>query len=57
MDFETPSINHIAEFFLYVLQERKLQPSTIVGYRTAMADKVGNYSVEISKDVVSTEIG
>ena len=57
MDFETSSINQIAEFFLYLLQERKLQPSTIVGYRTAIAHKVGNYSVEISKDEVSTEIG
>ena len=57
MDFETPSINQIAEFFLYLFQERKLQPSTIVGYRTTIADKVGNYSVEISKDEVSTEIG
>ena len=57
MDFETPSINQIAEFFLYLFQERKLQPSIIVGYRTAIADKVGNYSVEIIKDQVSTEIG
>ena len=57
MDFKTPSVNQIAEFFLYLFQERKLQPFTIVGYRTAIADKVGNYSVEISKVEVSTEIG
>ena len=45
-----PSINQIAEFLLYLFQERKLQPSTIDGYRTAIADKLGNSSGEISKD-------
>ena len=55
MDFETPSINQIAEFFLYLFQERKLHPSTIVGYRTAIADKVGHYAVEISKDEIRSQ--
>ena len=38
------------------LQERKLQPSTIDGYRTAIADKVGNSSVDTSKDKNLTRI-
>ena len=40
VDFRTPSIE----------QEKHLQPSTIEGYRTAIADKVGNSRINISKD-------
>ena len=42
--------NQIANFLLYLFQERKLQPSMIEGYRTATADKVGNSTIEGSKD-------
>ena len=31
-------------------QEKRLQPSTIEGYRSAVADKLGNSSLKISKD-------
>ena len=44
MDFCTPSIKH------FFFQEKNLQPSTIDGYRTAIADKIGNDSLNISKD-------
>ena len=50
MDFQSPSVNQIADFLLYLFKERKLQPSTIDGYRTAIADMVGNHEVNISKD-------
>ena len=50
MDFKAPSINQIGEFLLSLFQEKNLQPSTIDGYKTAIADKVGNSSVGISKD-------
>ena len=50
VDFRSPSIKHIADFLLYLFQEKLLQPSTIDGYRTAIADKVGNGTINISKD-------
>ena len=33
-----------------MFQNKKLQPSTIDGYRSAIADKLGNSSVNVSKD-------
>ena len=50
MDFRSPSVNQIADFLLYLFKERNLQPSTIEGYRTAIADMVGNDPLNISKD-------
>ena len=35
---------------MYLFEDRKLQPSTIDGYRSAIADKLGNPSLNISKD-------
>ena len=35
---------------MYLLQDRKLQPSTIDGYSSAIADKLGNSPFNISKD-------
>ena len=40
----------VADFLMYLFQDRKLQPSTIDGYRSAIADKLGNSSSNISKD-------
>ena len=40
----------IADFLLYLFQERKLQPKTIDGYRSAIADKLGNSPINVSKD-------
>ena len=50
MDFRSPSVNQIADFLLHLLKERNLQPNTIEGYRTAIADMVGNDRLNISKD-------
>ena len=50
VDFRSPSIRQIADFLLFLFQEKHLQPSTIDGYRTAIADKIGNDPVNISKD-------
>ena len=50
MDFRSPSVNQIADFLLHLFKERNLQPSTIEGYRTAIADMVGNSELNISKD-------
>ena len=35
---------------MYLFQDRKLQPSTIDGYRSAIPDKLGNAPFNISKD-------
>ena len=50
VDFRSPPITSIAEFLLYLFEERRLQPSTIDGYRSAIADKVGNSPISISKN-------
>ena len=50
VDFRSPSVNQIADFLLHLFKERNLQPSTIEGYRTAIADMVGNDELNISKD-------
>ena len=50
VDFRSPSVNQIADFLLHLFKERNLQPSTIEGYRTAIADIVGNVGLNISKD-------
>ena len=43
-------MNQIADFLLFLFKDRKLQPSTIESYRTAIADMVGNDRLNISKD-------
>ena len=60
VDFRSPSVKQIADFLLHLFQEKNLQPSTIDGYRSAIADKLGNSSLNVSKDenfwTVFTEI-
>ena len=50
MDFNSTSIEQIADFLMYLFHEKNLQPNTIGGYKTAISDKVGNSSLNISKD-------
>ena len=50
MDFRAPPVKSIADFLLYLFQVRKLQPSTIDGYRSTIPDKLGNAPVNVSKD-------
>ena len=38
VDFQSPSVTQIADFLLHLFQDRKLQPSTIEGFRTAIND-------------------
>ena len=49
-DFRAPPLKAIADFLLHLFQEQKLQPSTIDGYRSAIADKLGNSTINVSKD-------
>ena len=48
VDFGAPSIKFIVGL-LYLLQDRKLQPSTIDGYRSAITDKLENSTVNVRK--------
>ena len=50
VDFRAPPLKAIADFLLHLFQEKKLQPGTIDGYRSAIADKLGNSTVNVSKD-------
>ena len=56
VDFREPPIKSVADFLMYPFQDRKLQPSTIDGYRSAIADKLGNSTINISKDVNLTRL-
>ena len=50
VDFRSPPIKSVADFLLYLFEDKKLQPSTIDGYRSAIADKLGTAKINISKD-------
>ena len=50
VDFRSPPVKSVADFLMYLFEDRKLQSSTIDGYRSAIADKLGNTTVNISKD-------
>ena len=50
VDFRSPPVKSIADFLLFLFEDSKLQPSTIDGYRSAIADKLGNATINISKD-------
>ena len=50
MDVRASPIKSIANFLLYLFPDRKLQPSTFDGYRSAIADKLGNSPINVSKD-------
>ena len=50
VDFRAPPVKSVADFLMYLFEDRKLQPSTIDGYRSAIADKLGNSPFNISKD-------
>ena len=50
VDFRALPLKAIADFLLYLFQDRKLQSGTIDGFRSAIADKLGNSTINVSKD-------
>ena len=50
VDFRAPPLKAIADFLLHLFQDKKLHPGTIDGYRSAIADKLGNSTINVSKD-------
>ena len=41
VDFSTPSVKQISDFFMYLYQDLNRHPSSIDGYRTAIIDTLG----------------
>ena len=41
VDFSTPSVKQISDFFMYLYQDLNRRPYTIDGYRTAIVDTLG----------------
>ena len=50
VDFRAPPLKAIADFLVHLFQDKKLQPGTIDGYRSVIADKLGNSTINVSKD-------
>ena len=50
VDFRAPPLKAIADFLLHLFQDKQLPPGTIDGYRSAIADKLGNSTINVSKD-------
>ena len=50
VDFRAPSIKDICNFMCFLFKEKKRRPSTIEGYRTAIADTLGNTPLDISNN-------
>ena len=48
VDFRAPPVKSAADFLLYLFQDRKLQTSTIDGYRSAISDKLGNSPINVN---------
>ena len=49
VDFSTPSIKQVSDFFMYLYQDLNRCPSTIDGYRTAIVDTLGPSVLHISQ--------
>ena len=48
VEFKKPTLSSIADFFTYLFNEKALKPTTIAGYRTAIADHLRPAGIEIS---------
>ena len=49
VDFSTPSVKQVSDFFMYLYQDLNRCPSTIDGYRTAIVDTLGPTGLHISQ--------
>ena len=50
MDFRATPLKAIADFLLHLFQDKKLQRGTIDGYRSAITNKLGNSTINVSKN-------
>ena len=51
VDFCTPSVKQVSDFFMYLYQDLNRRPSTIDGYRTAILDTLGPAGLHISQSL------
>ena len=49
MDFSTPSVKQVSDFFMHLYQDLNRRPWTIDGYRTAIVDTLGPTGLHISQ--------
>ena len=49
VDFSTPSVKQVSDFFMYLYQDLNRHPSIIDGYRTAIVDTLGPVGHHISQ--------
>ena len=56
VDFSTPSVKHISDFFMYLYQDLNRLPSTIDGYRTAIVDTFGPAGQHIAVIAQSSDL-
>ena len=49
VDFSTPSVEQVSDFFMYLYQDLNRCPSTIYGYRMAIVDTLGLAGLHISQ--------
>ena len=49
VDFSTPSVKQVSDFFMYLYQDLNRRPSTIDGYRTAIVDTFGPTAHQIAQ--------
>ena len=49
VDFSTPSVKQVSDFFMYLYQDVNRRPSTIDGYRMAIVDTLGPAGHHISQ--------
>ena len=52
VDFSTPSVKQISDFFMYLYQDLNRRPSTIDGYRTAIVDTLGPSGQHIAHTIM-----
>ena len=51
VDFSTPSVKQVSDFFMYLYQDLNRRPSTIDGYRMAIVDTLGPAGLHISQSL------
>ena len=49
VDFSTPSVKQISDFFMYLYQDLNRHPSTINGYRTSIVDTFAQWATILHK--------
>ena len=49
VDFSTPSLKQVSDFFMYLYQDLNRRPSTLDGYRTVIVDTLGPTGLHISQ--------